>query len=200
MAQFSGSNWFRASVAGYLVNIKNWVLGLLSAQAAATTQQIEQAKTDLRSEFGSITGTFKGSFTTYALMPSGTGIKNGDWAVLTEDDATDTSNFHESGIYVKGAAGWSFVADITGINELNAIIATDPEFLSGLPTDKVPNVAQLTAKFELKADINGNQNNFFNVKAADEGSTWAVNAAQFALVTVQEADDDWASVIAPPAP
>ena len=197
MAEFSGSTWFRANIKKYLFNIRSWVLGLINAQAATTTQQIEQAKTDLRSEFGSITGTFKGSFTTYALMPSGTGIKNGDWAVLTEDDATDTSNFHESGIYVKGVAGWSFVADITGINELNAIIATDPEFASGLPADKVPNVAQITQRLELKADINGNQNNFFNVKAADESSFSAVNAAQFPLVTVQEADDDWASVVQP---
>ena len=199
MAQFSGSNWFRASVAGYLVNIKNWVLGLLSAQAAATTQQIEQAKTDLRAELGSITGVFKGSFTAFNLMPA-TGVKNGDWAVLTKDDATDTANVRESGIYVKGVAGWSFVADITGINELDALIASDPEFLAGQATDKVPSVAQVIAKFELKADLYGNPSNNFYVKAADDGSMYAVNATQFTQVTQADADADWAAAIAPVAP
>ncbi len=119
--------WFRDSIKPYLKLIKG---------------DIETAKTELRQEMSrvSVTGTFKGGFTTLETMPSR--AKNGDWSVLTVDDGSN-----ESGIYVKSSGGWSFVADITSFDEVQAILATDDEFNAGTATQKAITVKQLANVF-----------------------------------------------------
>ncbi len=121
--------WFRDSIKPYLKLIKG---------------DIETAKTELRQEMSSVsvTGTFKGSFATVANMPTTKGIKNGDWAVLTADDGSN-----ESGIYVKSSSSWSFVADITSFDEVQAILATNEEFNAGTATQKAITVKQLADVF-----------------------------------------------------
>lgn len=125
--------WFRASISPYLSVIKAWV-----------TAQIAAAKTELRSEIttASVTGVFKGGFATVAAMPTGSGVKTGDWAVLTVDDGSN-----ESGIYVKSASGWDYVMDITTFDEAQALLASDAEFNAGTATQKAVTVAQLTTAF-----------------------------------------------------
>ncbi len=130
--------WFRANIKQYL-----------RISDEKTTNKIETAKTELRQEFKttSVTGTFKGGFATINDMPSK--AKNGDWAVLTADfpDEAD-AEFYESGIYVKSSSGWSFVADITSFDEVQAILATDREFDNGTTTQKAVTVKQLYTAFD----------------------------------------------------
>ncbi len=125
--------WFRNSIKPYLTLIKTWVTG-----------EIDTAKTELRQEMSSVsvTGTFKGGFVTVNDMPTGAGTKTGDWAVLTTDDGSN-----ESGIYVKSSSGWNFVADITGFDEVQALLATDSEFTEGTSTQKAVTVKQLSDVF-----------------------------------------------------
>lgn len=176
MATFDAKTWFRTNISKYLTTIKTWVTG-----------QIDAAKQELRDEFGQITGSFKGSYDTMAAMGAIT-AKNGDWAVLTADDGSN-----ESGIYVKGASGFSFVADITNINELNALLATDAEFAAGTATDKAATVKQIADAIAGKANVNGDATKLFEVLDAEEGTKQAVNASQFTSVTQPEADADWAA-------
>ncbi len=123
--------WFRENIKQYFKQFKAWVTG-----------EIDTAKTELRQEFSSlsVTGVFKGGFATVSEMPSR--AKNGDWAVLTADDGSN-----ESGIYVKGGGGWSFVADITSFDEVQALLATDDEFTTGTATQKAITVKQFNNIF-----------------------------------------------------
>ncbi len=125
------NEWFRTNVMQYFKQFKAWVTG-----------EIDTAKTELRQEMSSfsVTGAFKGGFSTVSEMPSR--AKNGDWAVLTTDDGSN-----ESGIYVKGGGGWSFVADIASFDEVQALLATDDEFTIGTATQKAVTVKQLTNAF-----------------------------------------------------
>ncbi len=123
--------WLRSNLMPFWTKIKDFVRG-----------EVNTAKDELRQEFGTITGTFKGGFSTVGDMPTGSGTKTGDWAVLTADDGSN-----ESGIYVKGTGGWSYVADITTFDEVQALLATDSEFQAGTSTTKAVRVRQLTSLF-----------------------------------------------------
>ncbi len=130
--------WLRDNIKPYLKAIKAWV-----TQKVAT--DIEAAKTELRAEIasaGSITGAFKGGFATVGEMPTGSGVKNGDWAALTADDGSN-----ESGIYVKASSGWQYVMDITTFDEAQALLASDSEFNAGTTTQKAVTVKQLSDAF-----------------------------------------------------
>jgi hypothetical protein len=176
MANFDAKTWFRGNVAKYLIAIKAWV-----------TAQISTAKEELRAEFGSITGVFKGSVALFAELAAIT-AKNGDWAVLKADDGTN-----ESGIYVKSSTGWSYVADITTIDEVQTILASDAEFAAGTLTNKTATVKQIAEALALKAQKVGDAGQSFAVADAKEGTKEAVNASQFTSVTQAEANADWAA-------
>lgn len=176
MANFDAKTWLRGNLSKYLTAIKSWV-----------TAQISTAKDELRAEFGSITGVFKGSVALFADLAAIT-AKNGDWAVLKADDGAN-----ESGIYVKGSAGWSYVADITTIDEVQAILASDAVFSAGTATDKTATVKQIADALALKAQKVGDASQAFAVADAAAGTKEAVNAAQFTSVSQAEADADWAA-------
>ncbi len=130
----NAKQWLRKSIKPYLKVIKDWVV-----------EQITAAKTELRAEIagaGSVTGAFKGGFNTVAEMPTGTGIKNGDWAVLKTDDGEN-----ESGIYVKASSGWLYVVDITTFDEAQVLLASDDDFNAGISAQKAVTVKQLHTVF-----------------------------------------------------
>jgi hypothetical protein len=195
MAEFDPKPQFKGNIKPYLKAIK------------ARLNQIESVAT-------SVTGTFRGTHDTLALMASANPTaKAGDWAILRTDDGAN-----ESGIYVKGPTAWEFVQDITNFNEIiEAIIATDAEALAGTSTTKAVNPKQLkeaitekssqdrmftqgkvdALKTETEAYVsgvlqayankNGNQQNTFEVNFAAENSFQAVNAAQMTF-TITDAE------------
>lgn len=121
--------WLRNNIKPYLTQIKAEI------NAVAST-------------VNSVTGSYRGAFTTVAAMPTGTPIKNGDWAILTVDDGAN-----ESGIYVKATAGWQYVMDIATFQEITQMIATDAEFNAGTSTTKVPTVKQVQDKANAIASV-----------------------------------------------
>jgi hypothetical protein len=124
----------KASISALLATDAEFAAGT-ATDKAATVKQVADALSNL-----SIAGKFVGSAATFAALPAGSSVKNGDWAALTDDDGAN-----ESGIYVKGASGYSFVADITSINEIEALIATDAEFADSLAPEKLVTMAQVKA-------------------------------------------------------
>lgn len=141
--------WLRNNIKPYLTQIKAEINAI-----AATAN--------------SVTGSYRGAFTTVAAMPTGTPIKNGDWAILTVDDGAN-----ESGIYVKATVGWQYVMDIATFQEITQMIATDAEFNAGTSTTKVPTVKQVQDRVQWVYVIAANSNVL--AANADNNATTALN-------------------------
>lgn len=128
-----------------IANITPFLKAIKSAISTAKTEAIASAKTytdqeiaTLANTIGSITGSYKGAFTTKTAMDAVT-AKVGDWAILSTDDGAN-----ESGIYVKGSGGFTFVLDIAAFSEIRTeILASDAEFSTGTSTDKTATVKQI---------------------------------------------------------
>lgn len=184
---YNAKTQFRTNIAPYLKEIK-----------ARITEVANQAN--------SVTGAYRGSFSTVAAMPTASPVKNGDWAILNTDDGAN-----ESGIYVKGSSGWQFVQDITNFAEIvQEVIASAAEWTAGTSTTKAPSVAQaksainqvqtnltsavstINANFGNYALKNGDDRNKFAVADADAGTMEAVNAKQLEFsITDAEATLDY---------
>lgn len=197
MAAFNAKTWFRANIAPYLNTIKAWATtAIATAKGEAITDAVSQANTYTDSAVAGITasvaGVFKGAFDTHAEITALTGVKNGDWAVLRVDDNTDPLNAKESGIYIKGSGGWSFVMDITSINEAQALISNSSVNWATGSSSVAPSINLVKNQTAPKA---GSASQAFAVLAAEENTDQAVNANQFAgPVTQAEANADWAAV------
>ena len=193
---FDAKQWLRNNFLPYLTIIK----GLIAA-LSGRVDAVESRVTSLES----ITGTFKGAFDTVAEMPVGSGVKNGDWAILKVDivgTGTIEAPQYESGIYLKASAGWQFAFNLESFQEISQqILASQSEADAGTSTSKVLTVAQTVAKINAalaqldlssKADVGGNAMQKFLVGAADIESDQAVRASQFSgSISAAEAHADW---------
>lgn len=132
MAQFSFKDIFKANINPYLVKIK-------------TEMKVIDDKV------GSISGIYRGAFTSFTDFPTTTTIRNNDWAILSVDDGS-----HESGIYIynKPTSTWQFVQDLTNFNEIIAeILSSDAEFNTGTITTKAPTVKQVNDALDALAGL-----------------------------------------------
>ena len=195
---FDAKTWFRASILPYLTLIKTLI--------ATLTGRIESLESDVGT-LKSITGAYKGAFGTYAQFPTGSGVRNGDWAILTVDDPGASSDplnmpLYESGIYVREAGIWNFVLDLTAFGEIRQeIFANQEDYDNGYSQVKTFTVAQTVAKINQaiasidlssKADLGGNATQKFLVAAADADSNQALRASQFSgSISASEAQSDW---------
>jgi hypothetical protein len=183
--------WLRTQIMLYLTIIKTWVSGLTSSlQSQIDAQQV------LINSLSSVTGAYKGSFATLAAMPTGGGVKNGDWAILNADDGAN-----ESGIYVRQTGAWAFVSDLQTFQEIRTeLLATAGEAAAGTSTLKVLSIAQTVDKINAaiaginlngKADLTGSAAQTFLVSPGNEATDQAINANQFAAITLAEAQADF---------
>jgi hypothetical protein len=191
MAEFNAKSWFRTQIKIYITIIKNWV----TAQFTNLQGQID-ANTTAIAALGSVTGAYKGAFATLAAMPTGAGVKNGDWAILNADDGAN-----ESGIYVRQTGAWVFVSDLQTFQEIRTeLLASAAEATAGTSTLKVLTVAQSVAKIaeqiatidlSSKANVAGNAAQLFSVSGGNEATNEAVNANQFSTISAAEAQADF---------
>jgi hypothetical protein len=138
MATLDLKVWFRDNMKPYLTTIKSAIATAKTAAETTAKNYTDQEVAALAATVGSITGSYKGSFTTLADMNAVT-AKNGDWAILSVDDVAN-----ESGIYVKQTGGFVFVVDIVAFDELRTeILASDAEFATGTSTTKTGTVKQI---------------------------------------------------------
>jgi hypothetical protein len=122
------------------LNLKQWL-----------RDNIKPYLSEIKASIGSVTGAYRGSFTTVAGMPSS--AKAGDWAILSVDDS-----INESGIWVKSATVWQYVQDLQSFTEIiENIVASNAEYTTGTSTTKAPSVAQV------KGDVQNLQNQITSI-------------------------------------
>lgn len=157
MADFNAKQWLRDNMRVYLAQIK--------------------------SQMGSISGEYRGSFATVAQFPS-TANPN-DWVILSSDDGGS-----ESGIYAYNGTTWNFATDLVNFQEvIEAVIATETQADDVTEDEKMMVVAQLYARFALKA---GDASQKFSAAVPEAGTSEVVRAADFDFtINTTEAQADW---------
>jgi len=149
----------------------------------AIMPHIKQVKSDLFDMKNSLSnlGTIIGDVDKMSDIPTtdldGNPIGNGDIVYLTKQDGDN-----QSGQYKYNGTDWVLMS--TGFN-VDDILATEPEVDEGTKTKKVPNVKDLKQYYARK---NGNAEESFEVKDAEEGTKQAINASQLVLPTQAEVD------------
>lgn len=165
-----------------LLNLKQWLRDNIKPY-------LKEIKVQIASLGASVTGSYKGAFTTKASMPV---AASGDWCILTADDGAN-----ESGIYVRnaGTSSWDYIMDISTFQEItNEIIASQVEFDAGV-SSKAPTVAQVKTELDQKAQISGDAGVNFSAADANELTQEVVTANQFNFtISNSEAAADYASI------
>jgi len=149
----------------------------------AIMPHIKQVKSDLSDINNSLSnlGTIIGDVEKMSDIPTtdldGNPVGNGDIVYLTKQDGDN-----QAGQYKYNGTDWVLMS--TGFN-VDDILATEPDVDEGTKTKKVPSVKDLKTYY---ARINGNEEESFKVKDAEENTKQAVNASQFILPTQKEVD------------